>query len=189
MSVHRNDVEAIYLFFCPSSTVLPPLYVTPFFTWVMGSMNLGYEPGSQPTVRRLRCACTKRLTELVYSSIFAVYALQSSRPSYSVGSLHHYPQQACPFKQTNLSIVFWPVFLTLSLLCTAPSGWRRWYIVVYSRCMPYSLQGLLIQLEASIIIANKRVHSNKQTCRLFSGQFFSLSAYCAPHQAADGGGI
>ena len=51
--------------------------------------------------------------------------------------------------------------LALGPLCAAcaapaPSGWRRWYIVVYSRCMPYSLQGLLIQLEASIIIANKQ---------------------------------
>ena len=44
---------------------------------------------SQPTVHR-----TKRLTEVVYSSIFVVYALQPSRPSYSVGSLHHYRQQA-----------------------------------------------------------------------------------------------
>ena len=63
----------------------------------------------------------------------------------------------CPFKQTNkLVYCFLASFFTLSLLCTAPSGWRRWYIVVYSRCMPYSLQGLLIQLEASIIIANKQ---------------------------------
>ena len=51
--------------------------------------------------------------------------------------------------------------LALGPLCAAcaapaPSGWRRWYKVVYSRCMPYSLQGLLIQLEASIIIANKQ---------------------------------
>ena len=53
---------------------------------------------SQPTVHR-----TKRLTEMVYSSIYAVYALQPSRPSYSVGSLHHYRQQAA---KCNNSVTF-----------------------------------------------------------------------------------